>query len=463
MGTIRFAIGLALAKLVMLILSVTSLNDSDIGGRIALKICPDFLERIEKPAKIVAVMGSNGKDTVANLITECVKSTEIQVLSNSYMSDNEPGIVASLINGVSLFGREKYGTAVFQIDDSCIKKVFPWVEPDLLLVNNLTRESSEKKGHPEYPQEILTHYIPSKTKLILNADDIMSGNIAPSNSRRYFGIAGLLDDRKRNHNLIDDHPLCPRCQRKLAYEYNRYSNVGKAYCPTCGFRSPGYDYTGEIINDRESKLVITTDTRSESFPILDDNIYNIYNEVAAITTLIEMGVKMLEIKKAISKEDINLGKITRVRVGSINITSLLTKEENAYVTSRALESIVREPGDKEVLLLNNNIKDADRWSENISWYYDCDFELLKDESIKRIVVFGPRSWDLKLRLLLAGVPEDRISGVKDYMDAPGVLDYFDNDNIYIIYGTKPITVGKEVREAVIDLAGRKLKEGQDED
>ncbi|MBP3815988.1 MAG: DUF1727 domain-containing protein [Firmicutes bacterium] len=455
MGTLRFALALAISKLIMLFLSITPLKDSDLGGRIVLKISPDFLERVEKPAKIVAIMGTNGKDTVANLVASCVRATEIQVLSNSSQSANEAGIVAALVKGVSLFGREKYGTAVFQIEEKSIKNLFTWLEPDILLINNLVRESTEGKGHPEYPQEILTHYIPAKTKLIINGDDIMACGVAPSNSRKYFGVAGLLDDKKRNTNLIDDHPLCPKCHNPLAYEYNRYSNLGKAYCPACGYRFPGYDYTGEILNEKGKSLVVNTETRSESFPILHDTIYDIYNQVAAISVLLEMGVKMMDIKNAMGDQNILEGRFDVVKVGDITITSIMCKEENAYVMSRALETIMKDPGDKEVLIFNNDLEEAEISSENISWYYDCDFELLSNERVKRIVVYGRRSWDLKLRLLLAGVPEERISGVKEYDDAAEVLDYFDNDNIYILYGSKPGRVGKIVTDRIVDLASAK--------
>ena len=463
MGTIRFAVALIMAKLAIVALSVTKFGGTDFPGRLALKICPDFLERIEKPAKIVGVTGTNGKTTVSNLISDCLNAMDIQVLNNSAGSNIESGIATCLVRGVSLIGREKYGTAVLEIDERASKVIFPYVQPDLLLVTNLTRDSIMRNAHPEYIQQVLTHYMPEKTKLILNADDLIASGVAPSNHRRYFGIAGMPGDKKRNTNLIDDYPICPVCHKRLAYEYNRYSNIGKAYCPGCGFRSPGYDYTGELLlntpdgatRPRGKYIRISTDTRSEEFPVLHDSVFNLYNEVAAVATLLELGMRMVDIKTALSKQTIVKTRYDSVKIGSINITTLLCKNKNAYATSRVFEYINEQPGDKEILLLNNTLEDAKTWSENTCWHFDCDFELLSDDRVKRVVVFGDRAWDLRFRMMLAGVPEERIVCVNDYKDAPAALQYFENDNIFILYGTDPMKVGSEATEIAVELAQEK--------
>ncbi len=88
---------------------------------------------------------------------------------------------------------------------------------------------------------------------------------------------------------------------------------------------------------------------------------------------------------------------------------MLAKEKNAFASSRVFDYISHTKGKKEIILMNCCQGDAIHWSENTCWMYDCDFEFLNDENIENIIICGPRVKDYRLRLLLAGVPEEKIS------------------------------------------------------
>ena len=107
--------------------------------------------------------------------------------------------------------------------------------------------------------------------------------------------------------------------------------------------------------------------------------------------------------------------------------------------------------------------DMKHWSENTCWLYDCDFEFLNQDNIKNIVLCGPRRFDHKLRLLLAGVPEEKLSFAEKETDAPDKLQLFANDHIYVLYGTDSIALGKKVADQVRTLLIAKNKEGGEAD
>ena len=52
--------------------------------------------------------------------------------------------------------------------------------------------------------------------------------------------------------------------------------------------------------------------------------------------------------------------------------------------------------------------DRQKSSENTAWFFDTDYELLNDPSIVSIVDGGPRFRDMHIRLLMAGIPEEKM-------------------------------------------------------
>ena len=67
---LRFYIAFYVAKLTRLLLNICRRNGTQVPGKVALVICPDFLKYIAKPEKIIAITGTNGKTTVSNLLDD---------------------------------------------------------------------------------------------------------------------------------------------------------------------------------------------------------------------------------------------------------------------------------------------------------------------------------------------------------------------------------------------------------
>ncbi len=65
-----------------------------------------------------------------------------------------------------------------------------------------------------------------------------------------------------------------------------------------------------------------------------------------------------------------------------------------------------------------------------------------------MVVYGDRGRDLKLRLLLAGVPEERISRVDQPEQGIACLELPAADTVYVLYGSDSIDMGKALAERI---------------
>ena len=451
MGKLRFFIALWAAKLSIVALKITRHNGTNFPGVLALKLCPQFLKYADKPEKIIAVTGTNGKTTVCNMLLDILTMDGNKVLNNKMGSNINSGIASSLIYGSSIFGKCKYKMGVFEVDERSALRVFPYMKPDYLLITNLSRDSIMRNGHPEYIAGILDRYIPKSTKLILNADDLISSAIAPENSRVYFGIEKMPGDIKECINLINDMQICPECHNRLEYEYLRYNHIGRAFCPECGFKAPEYDYAGINVSLEDMKIEVRDKEGIGCYRLLNESVFNIYNVISAVALLREMGYSHEKLEGFFQNLNIVGSRFDEEHVGNKTLYRLLAKEKNAFATSRVFDYISTLPGDKEIILMNSCQGDMKHWSENTCWLYDCDFEFLNREEIKNIVLCGPRRLDHRLRLLLAGVPEDKLSYAEKETDAPDKLKLFDNDNVFVLYGTDSIVLGMKVADRVLDM------------
>ena len=456
MMKIRFFIALWISKLSVIALKLTGHNGTNFPGKIALKICPSFLKLVNKPEIIIGVTGTNGKTTVTNLIADMLKEDGRKVLDNRLGSNTNTGISVGLLNGVNIFNKEKYEIAVFEIDERSAVKIYPYVKPTYILITNLTRDSIMRNGHPEFISGILTKNIPRETKLVLNAEDLISANVSPDNYRVYYGIDKLDTDVTECINLINDMQICPKCNYKLKYNYLRYHHIGNAYCPNCGFKSPNADYKGCNLDLHNMTIDIREKEGLFTYRILNDSIFNIYNVVSVITLLRDMGYTQKRIKELLDQIEIVKTRYNETIINDVKVIMLLSKDRNALGSSRSFDYASNCPGNKKFILMMNNEFDERHWSENICWLYDCDFEFLNKPDIEKIVVTGPRFKDYKLRLLMAGVKEKNILDTHLEMDSPDLLEYNKGDVIYLLYGTDNIDLATKVRDKIVTL----IKEGK---
>lgn len=448
MEKVKFYIALYISKFAILFLKIFKRNATQLPGKLALKICPEFLKYIGKPEKIVAVTGTNGKTTVCNMINDVLEKNKVKVLNNKLGSNINSGITTSLIAGSNLKGKAKYNLAVFESDERSALLIYKYVHPDYIVCTNLFRDSSKRNAHTEFIVDILNKGIPEKTTMILNADDLISCNIAPNNKRIYFGISKLDTDTKESKNIVKDIIVCPKCNTKLKYEYYRYHHIGKAHCPNCNFGTPEAKYLVENIDIKNMEMQINIEGKKEKYNLISDNIINIYNELAAIALLKELGISYTNINNAIKELKIVETRFIQKRIGQKELIMHLAKGQNPIACSRAVDFISKQKGKKAVLLALDDKSDNTNSAECDTWFYETDFEVLNNEEIKQIVVAGPRCYDMQVRLLIAGVPKERIICVENELEAPNKIDYLHIDKVCVLYDLYLLDVVAKMRNII---------------
>ena len=450
MGKVRFFIALWAAKLSIPLLRITRHNGTNFPGELALKLCPSFLKYVAKPGYIVTVTGTNGKTTVCNLVCDILEKSGRRVLNNRAGSNINSGIATAMLTGVSVFNRAKFDMAVLEVDERSSKRIYPYVHPNLTLITNLFRDSIMRNAHPGYIADFLTQSIPGDTRLVLNADDLISARVATDNDRVYFGIGPMDTDVTQCVNRTNDMQICPKCHGVLRYEYLRYHHIGKACCPDCGFAAPESTYFASAVDFNTGELTFREGEEQRRYPLLSDSIFNAYNLTAAVALLRELGLTHEEISAAMADTRLVASRYNEEVIGSNKLIMHMSKEKNALACSRAFDYVSGQPGEKEILLLMNCMGDEKHWSENISWLYDCDVEFLNHPSIRCVAVTGKRAWDYKQRLLLAGVPEEKVRLAQDPFAAADCLDYAQGTSIYVLHGVDSLNLANRVRAVVAD-------------
>ncbi len=453
MSKLRFLLALWMAKLSIPALKITRHQGTDFPGQLALKICPDLLKYMGRPETVIAVTGTNGKTTVSNIITDILEASGRKVMGNRAGANILSGISTAFIRACDLFGRIKgYDVAILEVDERSSPRVYPYITPDYVVITNLFQDSIMRNAHPGYIAELITRSLPAGAKMILNADEMISGGVSPENPRVYFGIGPMDSDVTECINLLNDMRICPKCAGKLRYEYLRYHHVGKAVCCDCGFSSPESDYLAQHVDFAGKTMEVREGGRVYPYPLITDNVFNVYNMIAAIALLRQLGMTHKELAEYMGKTTILASRHSQEKVGQVNLIRQMSKENNSMAGSRALDYVTGRPGRKELIFMMNSLSDTGAWSENTAWIFDTDFEFLNKDDVAKVICTGPRFMDYRLRLLMAGIPEDRIVCIEDENDAPDYLTYAPGDDIYLLYGTDSLEQAQKVYEKIKRLA-----------
>ncbi len=448
MKNILFFIALWAAKAATLAMKVLGRNASYLPGKIALKICKDFMGHLTPPKTVIAVTGTNGKTTVSNLLTSVLEKNGYSVTNNSLGSNVQAGVASALLQDSTLTGKAKKEIAVLEVDERSSLLIYPYIKPDYLLCNNIMRDSLSRNAHTEFITFIINKALPSSTKVVLNADDLICATLAPANKDRvYFG----LDVEKTNEQgpeYLQDIVYCPECSGKLEAEYIRYNHIGRMHCSNCAFRSPAPDYVVSELDRENNTFTVKHGEIRTTYSLINDNVVNLYNFCGLIALLSELGLTDEQIALGFEKSKIVKTRFDQVASGDLTITMQLSKGENPTACARCFSYVSKCPGDdKAIIVVGDNFMD----SENPCWLFDSNYSYLKDPSINQIIFSGPRCQDQLLRAQLAGVPAEKIKYINDSKDGASILDTAKSKHIYVLYGPYMVKEANIVKNKLVQL------------
>lgn len=424
-----------ITKLITKILKLFGRGTS-LPGSIALKLNKNILNNLELPKTTIFVTGTTGKTSVAGTLYEIYNDSNYKTASNIKGSNLLPGVVTTIIESVKINGKTKKDALIIEVDERYVKQVFKFVTPKYFIINNLSRDQLARNGHYELVFDEINKSIKEQTHLILNADDplVTKFSLDKKNKITFYGLNKNKYSTKKN--LIDTLDLCycPKCYTKLDFKYFNYGNLGYYSCPNNDFKRPNCEFEGTLKNN-----ILTI--KNSKIKLINDALYNVYNNLACYTVSIIDGLDENKVTNSLNNLSLKVKRLTEFKLNNVEGTILLSKNETPLSYNQSLEYIKTKKENKTVAIGFTRI--SGRYDlKDISWLYDINFELLNDDSIKRIILIGPFAYDLAVRLKQAGIDTKKFKYCFDYQNSFDYLlentkghlycvVYFDLDYMYL--------------------------------
>ena len=82
---------------------------------------------------------------------------------------------------------------------------------------------------------------------------------------------------------------------------------------------------------------------------------------------------------------------------------------------------------------------------------------LNDDTIKQIIIAGPRYLDGKVRMLMAGIPQEKIFCKRDMIEATDKIKLEGIDGVYILHDLYSIQETNLIKQRVEDMIRERNK------
>ena len=432
---------------------------NDRPGMVSMRLCGEFLRDVAKPDLTIAVSGTNGKTTISSMLASVLTADGRSVSYNDWGANHHAGHARCLLDAVDIWNRPTKDVAVIEMDELISPLNVPAIRPEYLILNNLGRDSMLRNANPQYIQGRLAKAAAGspETTVVVNGDDPLSCFLGEGNRRIRFGVGDLHLDPLPS--IAPDCTVCPVCGAPIQFRYRQYRQVGDFFCGKCGMTRPEPEYFVERVDYDRGTLTMREPRGTYTYPLISPSVFNLYDEAAAITLLRDLGIAPEVLAQELKQAAIPASRRSRETVAGVELITQMTKGQNPAAASSVFERIAKDPAPKELVLLLDEVYTDPHKSETAAWIFDTDYEDLNRPEIRKIIVGGARYLDHKVRLLLAGVPREKIVCIRDPFETPKYVDTQGVQEIFVLHDVVFISRGRQVRDKIAEKLRAEREEG----
>ncbi|MDD4718515.1 MAG: MurT ligase domain-containing protein [Bacilli bacterium] len=372
-------------------------------GELALKFNKNIMSYFKLPKTTIFITGTTGKTSISGILTNVYNQNGYTVANNSKGSNLELGVLTCLINNSNMFGKITKDILVLEVDERYVKKVIKYIKPNYFIINNLSRDQLARNGHYDIVWDDINNQITDDIHLVLNSDDPLVSKFSLNHKGKitYYGLSKTKHSKKKNNLNNLDIMYCPKCSKRLTFDYFHYGNLGNFKCSSCDFTRPNPDFEAKLIDDYSFKI------DNEIIKMNNSALYNVYNLSASYATAVISNVPKEGIVNALNNLSLKIKRLDKFDVDNKECILLLSKNETPVSYNQSLDYISKQDNDKTVVIGFNNV--SGRYDlKDLSWLWDINFELLNDKSINKIICVGNFAYDIATRLKYAGIEEKKI-------------------------------------------------------
>jgi len=387
-------------------------------GRVALRICPDLLQRLSAGVKTVLVTGTNGKTTTCRMVEQLMRENGVSCFANRGGANLMQGIATEFAMHASLTGRLREEYAVIECDEGAITQVCPRTNPVAILVTNLFSDQLDRFGDVQTTLSAIREGLRRAPRALvcLNADCSLCASLVREAPGRvlFYGVETPV--YRRQAAELSDAPRCPVCGAAYSYALRTYGHLGDWSCPVCGAERPKADVAVTEILSRDtdsSRVILRMGERSFETRVNIPGGYNLYNAAGTAALCLALGFQPEKAVAALGSFQCGFGRMEKLGLDGRSARMILVK--NPAGCNQALNFLSELDGPFQlVLCLNDRAGDG----TDPGWIWDVDFETLAYEGAEgqpaALYCAGIRSAELALRLKYAGFDETLVQTAPDY-------------------------------------------------